>query len=341
LDRTDQKNYTAAIREAAGIIKGGGLVSFPTETVYGLGANALGPEAVRKIFAAKGRSPDNPLIVHIASMPELDDVADDIPQVALKLAGAFWPGPLAMILLKKDIVPHETTGGLGTVAVRLPSHETARALIAEVGVPIAAPSSNASGKPSATDAAHVEADLSGAIDMILDGGPSPIGIESTVADLSSFPPRILRPGFITLEDLRKIEPSFEVFDGRDPRPRSPGMKYTHYSPAARVIVFSGEPENVAAAIIKTAGENEKIGKKTGVMACDETARYYGGVRARVISAGSRERVNDIAFNLFRVLREFDFYGVDIILAEGYAAEGLGFSVMDRLVRASGEAALKV
>ena len=338
VEKIDPENCGAdspAIVKAAGIIKNGGLVSFPTETVYGLGANALDPSAVKKIFAAKGRPPDNPLIVHISSVSEIHNVARDVPRAALKLAGFFWPGPLTMVLRKKENVPYETTGGLETVAVRLPSNKAARALIAAAGVPVAAPSSNSSGKPSATDASHVETDLDGKIDMILDGGPSEIGLESTVADLTVFPPLVLRPGFVTFEDLKKIEPSFEIAVGsHENGPKSPGMKYKHYSPEAELIIVSGEPERVISKINGLAAEYIKKGKKTCVMARDETVSRYDS-RARAISAGPRNDTGAVARNLYKILREFDFYGADIIFAEGCPETGLGFSVTDRLARASG------
>jgi len=341
LDPNDARKNSKAIKKAAAVIKSGGLVSFPTETVYGLGADALNPEAVKKIFAAKGRPPDNPLIVHVASMSALDHLAADIPPAAYRLARLFWPGPFTMILKKRPVVPPETTGGLDTVAVRFPSDSNARLLIEESGTPIAAPSANGSGTPSATESAHVESDFYGRIDMILDGGPSAIGIESTVADLSSFPPRLLRPGFVTFEELIRAEPSFIAGGGDDTRPRSPGMKYTHYSPAARVVVVTGDTDEIIKKISELESEYAACGKKTGIMASDETARKYLSKNTRVISAGSRARVETVARNLFKILREFDYYGTDVILAEGYPENGLGLSVMDRLVRAAGGGVLRV
>ena len=322
----------AAIRQAADVIKAGGLVAIPTETVYGLGADALNPAAVKKIYVAKGRPADNPLIIHIADMDGLNEVAFDIPPLAYALADKLWPGPLTLILKKHSRVPSETTGGLATAAVRLPRNETARRLIRAAGTPIAAPSSNVSGRPSATTAKHVFDDLGGRIDMILDGGACEIGLESTVCDLLSSPPRVLRPGAVTLTMLRDVEPSF-VQAGPGEGAMSPGMRYTHYAPKAEVMLVTGG--NTVRKILDLIAEYAQAGKRIGVMASDETAALYEGCGATVISAGSRERLETIAANLYETLREFDRRGVDVIFAEGYAPEGLGFTITDRLARAAG------
>ena len=290
LDPHFLQNNTNAIKKAADIILKGGLVAFPTETVYGLGANALNPEAVKKIFEAKGRPPDNPLIIHIASLPELKKCARDIPDVFYKLADAFWPGPLTLILQKGADIPYEATGGLETAALRMPAHKTAIQLILESGVPIAAPSSNLSGKPSATDAFHVQNDLFGKIDMILDGGPSQIGLESTVADISVYPPKILRPGAVTMEMLLEVEPSFTVDCDKTGSPKSPGMKYTHYKPSAQVIIVSGENENTVKKINIMAAEFLKNNKNVGILTNDESKDFYDSQKYRIISAGSRHRL---------------------------------------------------
>jgi len=337
VDPADPQKNTGAIKRAAAVIKAGGLAAFPTETVYGLGADAFNPAAVKKIFAVKGRPADNPCIVHIAGMDGLDGVAADIPPLAYRLAEKFWPGPFTMVLNKKSGVPYETTGGLETVAVRLPANETARLLIREAGTPIAAPSCNISGSPSATRAEHAADDLFGKIDIILDGGPSVIGLESTVADLTAAVPSILRPGGITAEMLIEAEPAFEwlMSAASDEKPKSPGIKYTHYSPKADVVVVTGAPEEIADAIIRLNAAYIKSGKKTGVMATDETFARYSNQGARVVSAGSRYKMENVAAGIYRLLREFDRCGADVILAEGYPDIGLGVSVMDRLIKAAG------
>ena len=326
----------SAIKTAAQILKDGGLVAFPTETVYGLGANALDFSAVLKIFAAKGRPCDNPLIVHIHELSQLETVSCEIPPLAYKLAEAFWPGPLTQILKKTDAVPLETTAGLQTVAVRMPKHKIAALLLKEARIPIAAPSANSSGKPSSTLSSHVTEDLFGKVDMILDGGFSRLGIESTVVDLTVSPPCILRPGSVTLEMLREIEPAFQsatvLANGNSPK--SPGQKYTHYSPAAKLIIVSGKNENVIQKINQLTAENS--GKtKIGILTNFQNAESYDKNAAIVISAGNNKKPETIAQNLFRVLRTFDGYGVDIIYSEAFPADGLGASVMDRLNKASG------
>ena len=345
IDAINPNNNIADISEAASILRNGGLVAFPTETVYGLGANALDPSAIKKIYEAKGRPSDNPLIIHISSMSELLKVACEVLPMAYKLAEAFWPGPLTMILPKTHTVPCQTTGGLSSVAVRMPANLIAALLIKEAGVPIAAPSANSSGKPSTTDASHVEFDLNGKVDMILDGGSASLGIESTVIDLTVCPPCILRPGSVTIEMIQKVCPeaiaNTHLSLKENEQPKSPGMKYTHYSPRAQVIVISGIMEDTVAKInLLTSGYLQKR-KKVGIMACDETVGFYNASGAHIISVGNRERIETVAENLFKVLRDFDFYGVDVILAEGLSKEGLGTSIMDRLVKASGNTVIYV
>ena len=338
----DSAENISSIKTAASIIKNGGLVAFPTETVYGLGANAFDPQAVLKIYQAKNRPPDNPLIIHIASVEELKNIAQNIPALAYKLADIFWPGPLTMILPKSDIIPYETTAGLDTVAVRMPSHDVAAALIKESGVPIAAPSANSSGKPSSTLSSHVELDLNGKIDMIIDGGLSNVGIESTVVDLTVCPPRLLRPGVITLERLKEIDPSFAIdeYMPNDYKPKSPGMKYTHYSPAAKLIIVSGENDNVTKKICDLASTHTP-GEKVGILTCDENIDSYKSTGAVVISVGKREELETVMLNLYKTLRAFDYNEVNVIYSEAFSNDGLGFSIMDRLTKASGNNIIQV
>ncbi|KYH42645.1 MAG: hypothetical protein AYL33_001860 [Candidatus Bathyarchaeota archaeon B63] len=334
-----EKPERSVIRAAAEIIRSGGLVAFPTETVYGLGADALNPEAVRRIYAAKGRPLDNPLIVHIADRRDVYRLADDVPSAAEDLMD-FWPGPLTLVLRASGIVPRETTGGLDTVAVRMPNHEVALALIRESGVPIAAPSANLAGRPSPTTAMHVKQDLDGRIDMILDAGPTAIGVESTVLDLTSKPPQVLRPGGLPFEELRRIIHDVRLHPSavaeRELRiavAASPGMKHKHYSPKAQLILVEGETSALISKIQELVSRYNRHGKKVGVLATDETQRHY---QADVIkSLGSRGDTSFMAKNLFRLLREFDDEGVDVIIAEGVPLRHLGLAVMNRLRKASG------
>lgn len=323
------------IKQAAKIIKAGGLVAFPTETVYGLGGNALDAEVAKKIYAAKGRPQDNPLIVHIYSLIQLEELVKEIPAKAHALMKKFWPGPLTIIFYKKDIVPYSTTGGLDTVAIRMPAHPVALELIKESGVPIAAPSANISGKPSPTCAQDVAEDLSGKIDMILDGGPAEVGVESTVLDISEEIPIILRPGGVTKEELEKVLGKVEVDPGLAPgeKPRSPGQKYRHYAPKAQVTVFEGTVENQVKAICALAAELESCGLKVGIMATAQTRHFY--TKGYVISVGDRTAPLTISSNLFSILRKFDRLGVDKILAESIPKTGIGLAVMNRLYKAAG------
>lgn len=323
------------IRKAAEIIKAGGLVAFPTETVYGLGGNALDAEVAKKIYAAKGRPQDNPLIVHIYSAAQLEKLVKEVLPKARLLMEKFWPGPLTIIFYKKDIVPYSTTGGLDTVAIRMPAHPVALELIKESGVPIAAPSANISGKPSPTCAQDVAEDLSGKIDMILDGGPTEVGVESTVLDISEEIPIILRPGGVTKEELEKVLGKVEVDPGlaSDERPRSPGQKYRHYAPKAQVTIFEGSVENQVSAICTLAAELESRGLKVGIMATAQTRHSY--TKGYIISVGDRTAPLTISSNLFSILRKFDRLGVDKILAESIPKTGIGLAVMNRLYKAAG------
>lgn len=329
------------IRIAAELIRNGGLVAFPTETVYGLGANALNPEAVAGIFKAKNRPLDNPIIVHVADKEELYKLTEDIPVIAEDLMDFFWPGPLTLILKKSEVVPYVTTGSLDTVAIRMPDHRISLALIAESGVPIAAPSANTAGKPSPTNAKHVIEDLGAKVDMLLDGGPTMVGVESTVLDLTSSTPKILRPGGITSEelmdflgaiDLAKIEMEKEVA-------LSPGMKHKHYAPKSDMIVVEGDDfEIIVRKVQELADENMRKGKKVGIMATSESPAYDADI---VKIAGSRADPRTIARNLFEILRGFDEQRVDIILVEGVEIKGIGLAIMDRLERAAGHRIIRV
>lgn len=332
------------IQEAGDILARGGLVAFPTETVYGLGANALDGRAVLRIFEAKGRPSDNPMIVHVADLSQVDDLVENLPAPAQNLIQAFWPGPLTLVLPVSRAVPPEVTAGLPSVAVRMPGHAVALALIKAAGVPLAAPSANLSGRPSPTTAAHVIQDLDGRIDLILDGGPSGVGVESTVLDLTGRVPVILRPGGVTLEVLQVILGEVTV----DPavlnsqpvdRPRSPGMKYTHYAPSAPLMLVEGEPQSVAAKIREIAAEYRSRGQRVGILTYTDSENYAGA--GQVVLAGQRNKPETAAAGLYAALRRFNDMNVDFILAEGLPENGVGLAVMNRLRRAAGGRILRV
>jgi L-threonylcarbamoyladenylate synthase len=333
------------ISHAAKVLKNGGLVAFPTETVYGLGANALDEGAVKKIFTAKGRPSDNPLIVHIADKSSLGSIVRETSSNASILMDRFWPGPLTLVLKKSEIIPSVITAGLDTVAVRMPSHPVALALIKESGLPIAAPSANTSGRPSPTHAKHVIGDLEGKVDVILDAGSADVGLESTVLDATIIPPMILRPGGVTWEQLSgvlgvvDIDPSLAGSTSNDFKPKSPGMKYKHYSPKAQVIIVSGNTSDVTIRINRLICEYSSKSLKVGVLATDQTKNAYSA--HEVISAGDRERPETIAANLFDALREFDERGVQIILAEAVDNSGIGMAIMNRMSKAAGYNIIKV
>lgn len=326
------------LKEASAVIRSGGLVAFPTETVYGLGGNATNPEASRKIYAAKGRPSDNPLIVHIADFSQLRNIVAEVPQEAEKLAEAFWPGPLTMILRKNDVIPYETTGGLDTVAIRMPSHPVARAFLQDSGCMIAAPSANTSGRPSPTTAQHVWGDLHGKIEILLDGGPVGIGIESTIVDLSEERPMILRPGFITQEMLSAVlgdvgmDPGLASENSKQP-PKAPGMRYRHYAPKADLTLVEGTMEEVISKINALTREAQAMGKSVGVLATEENKDRY--VADHVIVIGQRQDEAEIARHLFDVLRQFDDLQVDLIYSESFVAAGVGQAIMNRLLKAAG------
>lgn len=333
-----------ALREAGQILREGGLVAFPTETVYGLGGNALDPDSSRRIYAAKGRPSDNPLIVHIADKESLEKIAARVPAAAWQLAEAFWPGPLTMIFPKKDCVPRETTGGLDSVAVRLPDHPAARALIREAGGFVAAPSANTSGRPSPTCAAHVEEDLGDRIDMILDGGSVRIGLESTIVDFTGPRPMILRPGWLNREMLLRLLDEVEVDPGLmkdDPsvRPKAPGMRYRHYAPKAQLTIVEGTPSAVAARICALVREGEAQGKKTGII-CSRESRDRYPPDANVRCIGSLADESSIAQHLYGILRDFDADGTELIYSESYYTPQLGQAIMNRLIRAAGHTVIQ-
>lgn len=332
-----------ALIEAAKILREGGTVAFPTETVYGLGANALDSAAISQIFVAKGRPDDNPLIVHIADKSELNNLVIDISREANLLMNEFWPGPLTLIFNKGSQVADTVTAGLDTLAVRIPSNRIANKLIELSGVPVAAPSANISGKPSPTDGKHVIEDLDGKVNCIITSKQSDVGLESTILDMTQTPPMLLRPGGITVEAIEEIigeiciDPALEEKLEEGIRPKAPGMKYTHYSPKAEVIVISGNSAKVSDKInqLKEIYNDKKI----GIMCTDETLINYND--AVCISLGSKTAMNEVASNLFRVLREFDDFGVDIVLAEGYDTVGMGKAIMNRLNKAAGFNIIKV
>lgn len=341
---TDILQNAEKIQAAAAIIRQGGLVAFPTETVYGLGADALNAAASEKIYAAKGRPSDNPLIVHIAAFADMEKIAKKLPSQARLLSDAFWPGPLTMIVEKNERVPYETTGGMDTVAIRMPSHPIALALIRESGGYIAAPSANTSGKPSPTLAEHVALDLNGRIPMILDGGPVGIGIESTIVDLTESVPMILRPGYITQEMLENVigevrmDPGILDADSMQ-KPKAPGMKYKHYAPKADLVLVDGEEHRVVEKINTLTAEAIALGKKVGVICTDETYGYYK--RGTVVSIGARSNEDAIAQHLYMILREFDDMDVDMIYSESFATPRIGQAIMNRLLKAAGHQVISV
>ncbi len=333
-----EKEYKRRIKKAGKIIKKGGLVAFPTETVYGLGGDAFNKKSAAKIYAAKGRPSDNPLIVHIAELSGLEKIVQTIPPIAKILAKEFWPGPLTMIFNKKENIPTETTGGLQTIAVRFPSHIVARDFIMASGGYVAAPSANISGKPSPTLSKYVVEDMNGKIDMILDSDTIEIGLESTIVDVTTKVPIILRPGFITREMIEKVVGSIEIEsiplgDEVVNAPRAPGMKYRHYAPKGELTIIEGPIEKVVIRINQLTKEALEQSKKVGIIATEETKNQY---KAEVIkSVGARNNEEEIAGNLFTILREFDDEGVVKIYSESFDTTGIGQAIMNRLLKAAG------
>lgn len=338
----EESTGSQALREAGEVIRSGGLVAFPTETVYGLGGDALNAASSKKIYAAKGRPCDNPLIVHISEFGALNKIVKEIPAEARVLAQKYWPGPLTMILKKAACVPLETTGGLDTVAVRMPSHKIAMALIAAAGGYVAAPSANRSGRPSPTAVQYVIEDLDGRVDVIIDGGEADIGLESTIIDLTGKVPMILRPGYITEDMLRETLGSIER-DGammdENARPRAPGMKYRHYAPRGSLTVVEGKETQRVAYINQRLSEHRRQGQKTGVIATDETREDYQADSVK--SLGKRQEEKEAARHLFRILREFDQENVEIIYAESFQSRGIGEAIMNRLLKAAGHQTIQL
>lgn len=333
---------TDSIKQASYVLQNKGLVAFPTETVYGLGGDALEPDAAAKIYAAKGRPSDNPLIVHIADTKAVYELATDVPDKAKLLMEAFWPGPLTIILPKKEIVPDGTTGGLDTVAIRMPSHPVALNLIRESGLYIAAPSANTSGRPSPTLASHVMEDMNGRIEMILDGGAVGIGIESTIVDLTGDVPVILRPGFITKSMLEEIVGEVTIDPALiepDPnlRPKAPGMKYTHYAPKGELTIVEGD--KVVSKINELVLEKANAGYKVAVITTSENADKYDC--ENVLIAGERAQGETIAARLYQVLRQCDELNVDYIFSEAFNDGELGGAIMNRLLKAAGHRVIEV
>ena len=330
------------LREASQIIKEGGIVAFPTETVYGLGANALNEEAVKKIFIAKGRPQDNPLIIHVSDK-DISDYVTNISDIANKLIEKFWPGPLTIILNKKDIVPNVTSANLESIGIRMPSNDIALKLIELSGTPIAAPSANISGRPSPTEVERCIEDLDGKVDYILGGNRSDVGVESTIIDCTVNPPLVLRPGGITLEMLREIDPRIDMDKAimkkptEDLRPKAPGMKYRHYAPKAKVHIIKGENEKVLKKMDEMIKNYLKDGKKVGVLSSQNNFSYYNSVE--VINLGSN--LNEVAKNLFEALRSLDDKKVDVILSEAFEEKGVGIAVMNRLNKAAGYSIINV
>lgn len=325
------------IRRAAERLRQGGLVAFPTETVYGLGANAFDAEAVRRIFQAKGRPASDPVIVHIFSLDQLADVAHSVPEVAGQLAQRFWPGPLTLVLQRHDQVPPVVSAGLATVAVRIPAHPVALALLREAGVPVAAPSANLFSRPSPTLAGHVLEDLRGRIDLIIDAGPTEIGLESTVVDVTRPIPAVLRPGGVPIEALRTVVPDIAFAPAQLPldttAAASPGMLARHYSPKAEVLLFVGPLDAV---LIAMGNMSQQLAttKRVGVLVPDEEAACFKEIPAQVVTLGSRTDLAQIGRNLFAGIRALDQQGVEVILVRGFERTGLGLAIWDRLFRAT-------
>lgn len=344
VEKIDKNQIDEQVMEKAGrILQDGGLVAFPTETVYGLGANALDEEAAKKTYAAKGRPSDNPLIVHIADVAALDKIVLQVPEKAKAIINKFWPGPLTLVFQKSEIVPLGTTGGLSTVAVRMPVDEIAKAVIKAGGGYISAPSANTSGRPSPTTADHVFDDLNGKIDMIVDGGSVDIGVESTILDMTVDPPMILRPGAITKEMMEEVIGEVAVdqtllSESSTEAPKAPGMKYRHYAPKAQLMIVEGSTKDVVRAIKQIAYEQTRLGYRVGIIATNETVDSYTvGV---VKNIGSRSNENTIAKNLYKVLREFDNEDVSYIYSEAFNEDGIGNAIMNRLEKAAGHHTIK-
>ena len=332
------------IEEAGKVIRNGGTVAFPTETVYGLGANALDDEAVKKIFIAKGRPQDNPLIIHV-STKEISGLVKDVPEVAQKIIDKFWPGPLTVILEKKDIIPNVTSANLNTIGIRMPNSEIALKLIELAERPIAAPSANISGRPSPTEVERCVEDLNGRVDYIIGGESSDIGVESTIVDCTVNPPLVLRPGGITLEMLKEINPEIELDKALkskpndDFKPKAPGMKYKHYAPNAHLKIIKGKNEKTIEIINEIVENYIEKGNDVAILTTNENLNKFNN--GKVISLGSENDLKEIAKNLFEALRKCDDLGVQYILCQGFEENGVGLAIMNRLNKAAGYDNLEV
>lgn len=332
------------IEEAGKVIRNGGTVAFPTETVYGLGANALDDEAVKKIFIAKGRPQDNPLIIHV-STKEISELVKDVPEVAQKIIDKFWPGPLTVILEKKDIIPNVTSANLNTIGIRMPNSEIALKLIELAERPIAAPSANISGRPSPTEVERCVEDLNGRVDYIIGGESSDIGVESTIVDCTVNPPLVLRPGGITLEMLKEINPEIELDKALkskpndDFKPKAPGMKYKHYAPNAHLKIIKGKNEKTIEIINEIVENYIEKGNDIAILTTNENLNKFNN--GKVISLGSENDLKEIAKNLFEALRKCDDLGVQYILCQGFEENGVGLAIMNRLNKAAGYDILEV
>lgn len=328
-----------AIKLAAKFIKTGDVVAFPTETVYGLGANALDEKAVGKIFMAKGRPEDNPLIIHVDSF-NIESYVKTIPHKAKKLMEQYWPGPLTLIFEKSDLIPYKTSANLNTIGIRMPRNNIALNLIRESGVPIAAPSANLSGRPSTTTVSHCIEDLNGKIPYILGGEESEVGLESTIVDCTSDTLCVLRPGAITLDMLRKvdknvyIDPQILKKPEFDFKPKAPGMKYRHYAPKAPLKIIKGDLKKTIEKINEMVQNYIEENKNVGIIATDETKSNYND-KAIVLSVGSRKNLEEVAYNLFNILRQFDTLDIDYILSESFLEEDIGIAIMNRLKKSAG------
>lgn len=343
--RVSEENFDSVLDKAAVIIKSGGIVAFPTETVYGLGADGLNPEAVLRIFEAKERPPGNPLSLLVHSREDVKKVAKNIPEKAFRLMDAFWPGPLTIILEKQDIVPEITSGNLQSIGVRMPDHRIPLELIKRAGTPLAAPSANLSGKPSPSLAAHVISDLTGRIDAILDGGKAAIGLESTVIDMTVEPPVILRPGAVNLEELEsiigKVRSGYkrnEAENESDLPEKKAGQKYGHYTPDTKVVLIEGEGKSVSEKLVKLLENYRGEGQKVGLLLSEETAFFLNLKNLdleQYFLLGSREEPEVAARKLFEGLRDLDRKGLDVIVADGsFSLSGLGEALINRLREAS-------
>jgi len=325
---------------AAEIILAGGLVAFPTETVYGLGANALDEHAVSRIFMAKNRPASDPIIAHIHHIAQLSDLANLLPSVVDDLTTRFWPGPLTLVLKRQKHIPSNLSAGLDTVAVRMPDHPVAKALLRRANVPIGAPSANLFTRPSPTSAGHVLEDLRGRIDLVLDGGPTNIGVESTVLDLTQDPPLVLRPGGVSVEALRQVIPNLNFSPHYLPLQagnsglRSPGMLEKHYSPRAAVRLYTGPRDRVLALMLQTAKQLETDGQIAGLIVAEDDLSVFRQIKGVIMSLGLSKNLAMIASNLFSTLRYLDLQGVDVILVRDFGREGLGLAIWDRLIRAA-------